>query len=108
MMAVYSPNAFHKMKWNTAEKIIDTDPNEYKTQLKKKYDKIKTLTIIGDCSSIPTSFWTTLTMNVMVYVDLLVSSLVPFAIMIACNIIIIKKLFENRIKVILIFKYQGM
>ena len=92
-MTVYCPNAFYKMKWNTAEKT-KVSSREYEL-------------IVGACSSIPTSFWTTLAMDVMVYVDFLVSSLMPFAIMIVFNIIIAKKLFDNRMKVILIVRRLG-
>ena len=94
VMTVYCPNAFYKMKWNTAEKVAGSSPRQYKP-------------IIGACTSIPTSFWTTLAMNVMVYVDFLVSSLMPFVIMIVFNIIIVKKLFDNRMKVILIVRQLG-
>ena len=52
----------------------------------------------GNCVSLPTDYWTTSIMTSMVYVDFVIAGLLPFTIMLVCNIIIIIKLIENRKK----------
>ena len=87
LLIIYCPNAFYKMKWKMAKKIIGQS-------------NLRTyLTIEGDCASIPTTHWTTQCMEVMVYVDFIVSSLLPFSIILICNIIIIKHMFGIQKKV---------
>ena len=93
MLIIYCPNAFFKMKWETAE-------------LFRGYiDSISYTTKIGACASIPTSYWTRTVMDTMVNVDFLCSSLIPFGLMIASNVVIIKKLIKIQEKVLYISLY---
>ena len=73
LQIIYLPNAFFKMKWETI--------------------------ISAHCASIPTEFWTRLAMETMIAVDFAVASLVPFHIMIFCNVELIMRLSIQNQKV---------
>ena len=63
LLIIYLPNAYYKMKWETI--------------------------ISADCASIPTEFWTRFAMETMNVVDFTVASLIPFTIMIYCNMVLL-------------------
>ena len=73
LQLIYLPNAFYKMKWDTI--------------------------ISAHCASIPTEFWTRLAMETMIAVDFAVASLVPFHIMIFCNVELLMRLSIQKQKV---------
>ena len=89
VLIIYCPNAFFKMKWETAE-------------ISRVINKISYTPKDGACASIPTSYWTRTVMDTMVNVDFLCSSLIPFGLMIASNVVIIKKLIKIQEKVLYI------
>lgn len=98
LVLVYTPNAYYKMKWRYAEKVkLFDERNSTSDATVSNNHTIFYNTIIGECSSIPTEFWTNLVMTVMVYVDFIVASLIPFLIMMVYNLLIIQKVVRASI-----------
>lgn len=87
LVSIYSPNAAYKTKWIGAEKVKNRSLHD--SNMKYTYSE-------GNCVSIPTDYIMNTIMTVMVYVDFIISALLPFTIMIVCNAIIIHKLIKNK------------
>ena len=92
LLLIYSLNGIYKVKWDTVDVNLSRDVNN---DIHHSYTKVA-----GDCASIPTTYWTRTIMDVMVNVDFVVSSLLPFILMIVSNIFIIKTMIKIREKVI--------
>merc|ERR1712154_80010 len=69
LLFIYSPNIAYKIKWTGADKTKNTS---------LYYSNMKYTRTAGDCVSIPTDYSTNTIMTVMVYVDFIVASLLPF------------------------------
>ena len=89
------PNIHYKLKWDTAETHL-----EWRDYGGNKYVSGRTYkTVPGDCASIPYDKWSFIVMTVMVYVDFIVSSLLPFIIMVYYNSRTIAGLYRSSSKV---------
>ena len=78
----------YKTKWMGTERAQNLTKN---VNEENKYLKTE-----GECVSLPTDQWTNNIMESMVYVDFVFSALLPFTIMVVCNIIIAIKLIQKQ------------
>ena len=101
LVIFYSPNAFYKIKWEHAEKVTKYQEGRIGDLFNQfGFTQHYYKEIIGDCASIPTSYWRNLVMDIIVYIDFAMSSFLPFSILLVSNIFILKGLYRIERKVL--------